>query len=328
MAGFSAVMVINGTPALAGFDWLPPAGTPSAAAPAAPQGSINWNKTVPQMPAQKVQSIEAVPLTSAEKKKMPPVVSSDVVSGFGTDLPLMVALQQVVPSQYKVSLAPGINPDTHVSWKGDKPWEQALSDMLAPPGFVFSIQGNVLIVKSSAANKSSTAPVVAARSKADMIPEDMVSDNTKKEASLSAPVTPTKPISMTIRRTKSAPVQEAEVAPVAALPATPAASDAPAAVSSNAAAQTVIQPAWHAVKGQTLRSVLENWSEEAHVQLYWSTDYDYRLGGDISYGGSFEEAVGRLFDQFSAAKPQPYGQLHKNPETAAVLVVNTYGTSN
>ncbi len=66
----------------------------------------------------------------------------------------------------------------------------------------------------------------------------------------------------------------------------------------------------------------------AHVQLYWSTDYDYRLNSDIAYGGDFEEAVSRLLDQFSAVKPQPYGQLHRNPETGAVLVINTYGLYN
>ena len=95
-----------------------------------------------------------------------------------------------------------------------------------------------------------------------------------------------------------------------------------------AASPTVIEPAWHAEKGQTLKAILDDWSKIAHVQLYWSTDYDYKLNTDVAFGGSYEDAVGKLLNQFSAVKPQPYGQLHRNPETGNILVVNTYGTYN
>ena len=85
---------------------------------------------------------------------------------------------------------------------------------------------------------------------------------------------------------------------------------------------------WRGGKGQTLKTVLKDWADAAHVKLYWITDYDYKLNADIAFAGNFEEAAGKLLDQFSAVKPQPYGQLHRNAETGAVLVVNTYGTYN
>lgn len=89
-----------------------------------------------------------------------------------------------------------------------------------------------------------------------------------------------------------------------------------------------IEAPWRAEKGQTLKEVLRGWSEAAHVKLYWTTDYDYKLKSNISYTGNFEDAISRLLDQFSTVKPQPYGQLHRNPGTGNVLVVNTYGTYN
>ena len=68
-----------------------------------------------------VPGIEAAPLTSSERKSLPPG-SSDMVSGFGSDMPLNMALQQVVPQQYKISLSPDVNGAKHVSWRGDRPW--------------------------------------------------------------------------------------------------------------------------------------------------------------------------------------------------------------
>lgn len=354
MAGLSAVLLVGTAPVFAGFEWKPPAEAPAESsaspgpAPAAmPQGSpaqgssINWdNANTPQMPAQAVQGIEAIPLTSAEKKKMPPVASSpDVITGFGSDLPLIVALQQVVPQQYKVSLSPGVDGGVHVSWQGDKPWEQSLSDMLAPERLVFAIQGNTLVVKPSEGRGSSVSRAFAPSRKADMIPQDMISNDTNEEF---VPAESVQPMAMsaqpmTIRRSNPAPAQEAapmsapmvmNSVPSSPHPSWPLPAVAPIPVQQQASAATVLQPAWHAEKGQTLKSTLEDWSKAAHVQLYWSTDYDYRLNGDFAYGGNFEEAVGKLLDQFSNVKPQPYGQLHRNPVSGDVLVINTYGTYN
>ena len=182
-AGFSAALLGCAASASAGFEWKAPAVAPAespAADPvtgnpdcaAAVKGHISWdNANTPQMPAQKVPGIEAMPLTSPEKQKRPPASSPDVIAGFGSDLPLIVALQQVVPQQYKVSLAPGVDAGVHVSWQGDKPWEQVLSDMLAPPHLAYALQGNTLVVKRSAGGISSVSHAVSIVRKADMIPE-------------------------------------------------------------------------------------------------------------------------------------------------------------
>jgi hypothetical protein len=307
-----------------------------------------------------------------------------------------------VPQQYKVSLSPGVDGGVHVSWQGDKPWEQSLSNMLAPERLVYFIQGNTLVVKPSEGRGSSFSRASASSRKADMIPQDMISGNTNEEfipaesaqpmamppMAMSAQPMTMSAQPMTIRRSNSAPVQESVPMSVvmnpgpmianpvpkptamnspalvqeAEMPPTPhpswplpavapfppvqemaspqpvqapiqmttrrASNPAPVQQSMPVPMATVLEPSWHAEKGQTLRSTLQDWSKAAHVQLYWSTDYDYKLNSDFAYGGDFEAAVSKLLDQFSNVKPQPYGQLHRNPESGGILVINTYGTYN
>jgi hypothetical protein len=55
-----------------------------------------------------------------------------VLEGFGSDMPLALALQQIVPADYVTSFESGVNVGQTVSWDGGKPWDQVVNDMLAP----------------------------------------------------------------------------------------------------------------------------------------------------------------------------------------------------
>jgi hypothetical protein len=158
-------------------------------------------------------------------------------------------------------------------------------------------------------------------------PEKPVTAETSEEAQavgeIKAPVAAAPaPAEQTPAPTLKSGPEEAKSAPEAA--------ESVAEVPSPVAAETAAVPsaAWHAQKGQTLRSILNDWSQTAHVDLYWSIDYDYRLPGDVTYDGNYDSAVGKLFDQFASAKPQPYGHLHRSPDGQPVLVVSSYDLSN
>ena len=69
--------------------------------------------------------------------------------GFGTDMPLAIALGQVVPSNYAYSFAPGINPGAKVSWNGGKPWVDVIEEMLAPLNLTAVIRGNAVHVTAA-----------------------------------------------------------------------------------------------------------------------------------------------------------------------------------
>lgn len=86
---------------------------------------------------------------------------------------------------------------------------------------------------------------------------------------------------------------------------------------------------WHAEPGDHLHAVIKKWANRAHVELVWSTEYDYPIQASINFSGSFEDAVRGLLTGFVEAKPQPYGRLHDNPAVGQrTLVIEARGNTN
>lgn len=71
---------------------------------------------------------------------------SDAV-GFGRDLPLALAMTQVVPADYTFSFAPDVDAGATVSWQGGKAWNSVLNDMLATKGLNAVIAGRQVTVQ-------------------------------------------------------------------------------------------------------------------------------------------------------------------------------------
>jgi hypothetical protein len=84
-----------------------------------------------------------------------------VAEGFGSDIPLALALSQIVPPDYAYSFGDGVNPGQRVSWNGGKPWNEVLSDVLAPLHIVSEIKGKTLQLKKLE-NQASASPAAIA----------------------------------------------------------------------------------------------------------------------------------------------------------------------
>ncbi|MBI1215045.1 MAG: hypothetical protein GC185_04400 [Alphaproteobacteria bacterium] len=497
---FKKALILSGvafiafsTPAQAGFQWKGPVAPPVAQQPApmaapmsAPDQSMsglepvtNWNGQTAAAPAAPMPPPDAAPAPMSapmpasvpapvETAPVPAVDASDVISGFGTDVPLVMALQQIVPPGYQYSFSSGVNPGLSVSWQGGKPWKTVLGETLEQQQLGYRVQNNVVVVgdfpppappapPAQAMPDAAPAPqVMPAPTKADQIPDDMVGGSASsapaeqkpvdirrqkpksfwqrinpfdhdKDDSMGANEQPARTADMTAtnsadtqamnaaRQQMAAPADggdmttppasvvhpavnsmadqamagatvssmppadnsnwgtpsaqmptvspapssatssslaaPASMAP-AAMPESPSAADEQHAVdltapdstadSASAGAKTVVASAqtsapaamvpasaglegeWTASKGATLRDVLKTWSDKAGVQLYWSIDYNYKINGDVDFNGSYGDAVGKLLDQFSAVRPQPYGQLHQSSDGPRVLVVKSY----
>ncbi len=311
------VMIVGFSPVFAGFEWR--GASPSSSPPSLPV----------QMPAQKVPAVEAAPmgLVSSNENERPAI---DVVSGFGSDLPLVMALQQVIPSDYPFSLEDGVAPDTRVSWKGDRPWQQVLAEMLSPQGLGFRLQNKTVTIGRFEGGKKDVAPIPLTQAemkeqapnteapKTDLSKEKAFKSGMHKKADMI-------PIDMVTA------VKEERAIPVDSVPAeTPAQSSAPmpetaaASTSAGEARAPLVDAVWIAARGRTLREVLSDWAKMDGIELYWSIDYDYRLNSSSSFNGTFEEAIASLLDQFSTARPQPYGQLYLGENGPRVLVINSY----
>lgn len=82
------------------------------------------------------------------------------IVGFGTDVPLALAVSDVVPDHYSFSFDPKVNPGTSVSWEGlYRPWHIVLSEMLAMRNLSAVIDGKQIKVFRDP-TKADTNPVM------------------------------------------------------------------------------------------------------------------------------------------------------------------------
>ena len=93
----------------------------------------------------------AMPMPAAPVRPMLPVMAGqyETIQGFGFDMPLALALTQVIPPSYALAFSHGVNPGTIVSWEGGKPWNEVLQDMLQSAGLTAYIQGQVVTVSGA-----------------------------------------------------------------------------------------------------------------------------------------------------------------------------------
>lgn len=112
------------------------------------------NQPIDQIkPRQNSNAIIQEPITKAppprQTTKAAPPTSTDInpVVGFGSDMPLAIALRQVVPSHFSFSFGQSVNPGARVSWSGGKTWEETVSDMVQPLGLSAVIRGKVVHIK-------------------------------------------------------------------------------------------------------------------------------------------------------------------------------------
>lgn len=121
---------------------------------------------VPRAPADNVQARQVgalpmkgmTPMVGGEPAALPgmgmpsqatPIGGFSQAVGFGRDLPLALALSQVIPDGFTHSYAANVDPGMTVSWEGGKPWNQVLNEMLAQKGLSASIIGNQVTIQSS-----------------------------------------------------------------------------------------------------------------------------------------------------------------------------------
>lgn len=217
-----ALLCFN-APAIAGFEWRGPIEPPVRAAPPAATASTGVSDLAPvtswdgamsvqpahdavAAPAAAVEVVHAEPVSPALKpfaaapahSSMPQTmpVEGEVLAGFGRDLPLVIALQQVAPAGHQFSFAPGVNPGAVVSWDGGKHWQDVMKDMLAPQGLDYQLQGNVVAVGH--ATQSGYAPLPVDSSSMSQMPSDTADLSVEAAPAAPAAVVSSEPV--TIRR--------------------------------------------------------------------------------------------------------------------------------
>lgn len=72
----------------------------------------------------------------------------NIIEGFGKDMPLALALRQIVPPHYAFSFGKGVNPGTLISWEGGRAWNKTLQDALAKIDVAFTTQDHTLSLRT------------------------------------------------------------------------------------------------------------------------------------------------------------------------------------
>lgn len=82
---------------------------------------------------------------------------------------------------------------------------------------------------------------------------------------------------------------------------------------------------WLAEEGNTLKGLLNDWSERAGWRLIWNTNRNYTLAAGAMFRGRFADVSSALIRTFARARPAPVATFYKGNR---VLVVETMEDEN
>lgn len=77
---------------------------------------------------------------------------------------------------------------------------------------------------------------------------------------------------------------------------------------------------WLAYAGADLREVLAHWSRRAGIEIVWSSGSDFPVLATLELGGSYEEAVRILLQQYDGQYIRPVGTLHQRGGRRALVI--------
>ncbi len=91
-----------------------------------------------------------------------PAVSAAVpVTGFGRDMPLVMAMSQIIPADYAYSFDQGVNPGLRINWDGGRPWAEVLEQALGNYGLKASIVDRTVRIMPAQSAAETAVPVAA-----------------------------------------------------------------------------------------------------------------------------------------------------------------------
>jgi hypothetical protein len=106
-----------------------------------------------QIPVQRM----AAPAVASTAMPEPPA-GGEVINGFGNQVPLVMALREIVPASYQFAYATGLPLGTLVSWKGGRSWQAVLQDVLSPLGLTAMEKGSVIYIGSGSRASAMATP--------------------------------------------------------------------------------------------------------------------------------------------------------------------------
>jgi len=248
--------------------------------------------------------------------------TSEIIRGFGRDLPVEVVAAQVIPPRFTILFDAEVDRRQQTSWSGGRPWREVLSEAIEPLGLTFDESGDSVTIVSAIRVIEPAVPLAQEYEQATPIALD--------------PPAPAEPSSFEAEFAAGepfVPADENDGAPLVepAEPIEPAGNSedqiAEVAVDSFLSADDAeifdVEPPlveWVATSGATLRETLIEWGETAGWTIAWQSERDYLLHAGAIFEGEFESAAGNLVRAFRDAQPPVLATFYRGNQ---VVVIST-----
>lgn len=293
----------------------------------APQPKIIVPEDAPESALMNAENSEKIRISATPN--LPDVVQQtefEEAVGFGNNMPLGFALSQVVPEGYAYSFGKGVNAAAIVSWSGGKAWNMVVADMVQPLGLSVSIQDKKVLIydPAQATQEHSSAADTPAP---EVAPVEMAEiEEAPKRLNIVVPTeeSSTQPEETMVKIERIAQQAQQETGePIALIEPTSgdAHEDAISATTESGDYKKV--RFWEAKKGQSVKDVLDEWAQNANVELVWEAPHDFTLANNLLISDSFENAIRTVLTQALEEERPPSITLMETPgaETSATLVV-------
>ncbi|NBO20338.1 MAG: hypothetical protein EBV03_14175, partial [Proteobacteria bacterium] len=213
---FGLVLATMPHASYAGFQWVAPAEAPIAPSvevmPPITTPSLQSLQPVPLQPQpvardqnvisptiiEGMQPLPVPPNVAAPLPAPAPYPAEKPVEGFASNIPLAIALRQILPPDYSFSLAPDVDTATSVSWRGGMGWRAVLQAMLSNAGLSFNEDGRAVRISRTSpfgvlsdVGSPVAAPLPAPVNVAQPVPQVLPAQTVIMEA---PPVAPSGPI--------------------------------------------------------------------------------------------------------------------------------------
>ncbi len=106
-----------------------------------------------------VSPITGATLTRASAPVPAAETAQAQVQGFGKQVPLVVAMRQILPPGYSFVKGEGVDLSQSVDWQGGKAWPDVLADAVQPLGLTARLTGDTVVINRADA----VTPVTAAK---------------------------------------------------------------------------------------------------------------------------------------------------------------------
>jgi len=136
-------------PAFAGFEWrnVPERSTVEPAPTTTNQpGTLNTTGTMQTVPASNLSTGPHIGPRADDRQAV----------GFGNNIPLELAVNQIVPDEWEVSFAPGVDRTILVSWSGNRLWREVLAGVTGPYNYRVVYQETGLRIEPVAGHMMAT----------------------------------------------------------------------------------------------------------------------------------------------------------------------------